>query len=117
MNVYVVIEDGHVFGAATDFTGAYRIADRKDETWTAWEQHDGGDSWSRWRWRAEAFRRSIQQLVMVPLAGMPEPEVPAGMWNGSHDPIEDMRAARGDQLARLGYAQEVEEIGRMFGAP
>lgn len=121
MNVYVVSScwkdsGATVIGAATDRAGAEQIADRyqdadnPDTRWAPWvEDVDPAEGSCTWRrsgiWRDNIVHPSLfQEIVVVPLAGYAERLVmDAGRapWaNPNHDVLAD-----------------IQEIGRLFGAP
>jgi hypothetical protein len=114
MDVFVLIDQdcsapGVVLGAATHLGTAMDIADRSEigrqVDHEPWSHDPDTDTWTR-RWAGV-----WQEIVRIPLAGH------GSAWDGTTDPISDMRRARGADLVRLGYAQEVQEIGRTWGAP
>lgn len=98
MDIYVLVEDGKVLGAGSDLATAMDIVDRRDQNaWTTW--HPFTDSWERKHRRPAGHRQPVcQQIVRVPLAG-------ATAWDGSSDPLTDMRAFSGERLATIGYAR------------
>ena len=87
MDVYVLLEDGKVLGAAGTLDVASEIADRRGDHWDSWAHSDRVGSWTRTR--PNGTYRSFQLIVCVPLAGVR---------------TSVMRS-------------EIEEIGRSFGAP
>jgi hypothetical protein len=117
MDVYVVIDQdtdapGVVIGAAVSLDAAWEIADRSD----AWPEADYRPKWlvdldtgvhSR-RWAGV-----WQEIVRTPLAGnvrrIPEPLI------DSVDPLRAIAPVVAGQPVR--YGEEVQEIGRTWGAP
>lgn len=109
MDVYVALLNGVVIGAGADLASAQEIAERNRGSlgyrpdWEPWQHTVDSDLWSR---RAEGLQ--LQKIVKVPLAGYVE-EVPIEQgpfkqaWDGSNDPIADMRSAEGESLTKLGY--------------
>ncbi len=116
MDVFVVVNQdiglpGVVVGAAVDLDAAYAIAERLD-IWPegispAWlVDLDTGVHSRRWSgvW---------QEIVRVPLAGnvrrIPEPLIDEAVTMRAIAPVAAGQAVR--------YGEEVQEIGRTWGAP
>jgi hypothetical protein len=112
MNVYVVtigwLHDGAtVIGAAVDRVSAERIADARDDAlWNGWDEEvvpEGSCTWVRTGRFPDGtpHPRLFQEIVVVPLAGYAE---------------RDQVSAGRPPWARHADA-EIQEIGRLFGAP
>lgn len=131
MDIYVVSKlwrtdgafgDGMVIGAGVTLEDAQAVADRWDcrpGRWGTWSAAAGSGARSQ-RWQREVigrdgrtFGQNGQEIVRIPLAGkavrVPDPLIEEATTMTARGHVSEGQAVH--------YGQEIQEIGRAYGAP